>query len=288
MNNIGIIIPTYKRQKELLKTLNVILRGSELPIFICLNKDPQNTAKILDELKNEFPERITYEINKTNIGMSANFFKVATINPFDLSIFYCDDDIPNLRYLEEITDSFKNGDEGIYLSRRNVPENFKKDIAISTWFASQALPGLAANTILFKKYFPINYSEGLYPQLEFSLEAVKNGIKINFLRENPCLDYADISARNRISEQCRSYDYNFSERLLNLSKYISRESFLKVISDEYFKEIAWTYSHLNYFDVIKAFKILIKNTSKIIPFYLFILIFIRTIYYQIKFNQSRK
>lgn len=287
MNQIGIIIPTYKRQKELLKTLNVILQGSKLPIYICLNKDPQNTAVILDDLKNAFPGRITYEINKNNIGMSANFFKVASENPFKLSIFYCDDDIPNLNYLNEIIDSFKKGDQCIYLSDRNVPEKFKKNIFISSWFASQALPGLTANTSLFKKYFPRNYSKGLYPQIEFSLKAIKNGVKVHFIKEDPCLKYAKISTENRISEQSRTSDYNFSERLLNLSKYISKRNFRRVITEEYSREIAWTYAQLNFIDLLKAFKTLNKNTSGIIPFYLFILIFLKIFYYHLKLYKNK-
>lgn len=282
MNEIGIIIPTYNRQKELVKTLNVILRGSELPIFVCLNKDPQNTASILDKLKTKYPRRLIYIINKTNIGMTANFYKVATKNPFNLSIFYCDDDIPNILYLKEISDSFKKEEKCIFLPSRNIPEKFKDNIMISSWFASQALPGLAANTSLFKKYFPKDYSEGLYPQIEFSLEALKDGIKVNFLKEDPCKGYAEISAQERLTEQSRDLSYNFSERLINLSKYVSKKDFSKVLLDQYYKEIAWTYAHLPFTNEIKAFKKLIKGTSKIVPWYLLILIFLYTIYYRIK------
>ena len=72
---IAVLMATYNGEKYLREQLDSILSQSyqNIKIYICDDSSNDSTSKILKTYQKKFPEKISYVINKSNLGVVKNF-----------------------------------------------------------------------------------------------------------------------------------------------------------------------------------------------------------------------
>lgn len=129
---LDILIPTYNREKFLVKNLHILcdildrISDAEINIIISDNASPDGTKDAVESfIKSHNRTDIKYYRNDTNIGIVGNLIYVVSLSNADYIMYLGDDDYLDFNYLKQAIKFLKNDHDikCIFPSFENISED---------------------------------------------------------------------------------------------------------------------------------------------------------------------